>query len=255
MGWLIACVGLGVCTHSLCAARGRVWHPRPAVVWCVVMECVGGVVVLRCVTVAEAIRILCLFARSSMFTPLPLQQAIATGAHLVPNLWQTSSIMLLCCRKLCFPVWLHARIAATCLACILTSHVPCLVCDPPFASPDCDFGEAGWRVILHALATAPQTPKLVQGLKRDFVDATDFDPAAVLRDLKWPVDLLQQPNPDTAIPQFCRELHKGAHSGDPVASLLLLGPGGAGKSTLLHRLTQGEFNTSIKSTDGLRIGA
>jgi len=129
------------------------------------------------------------------------------------------------------------------------------VCDPPFASPDCDFGEAGWRVILHALATAPHTPKLVAGLQRGFVNATDFDPAAVLRDLKWPVDLLQQRNPDTAIPQFCRELHKGAHSGDPVASLLLLGPGGAGKSTLLHRLTKDEFNAAIKSTDGLRIGA
>ena len=92
------------------------------------------------------------------------------------------------------------------------------LCDPPFASPDCDFGEAGWRVILHALTTAPHIPKEVEGLQSDFVNATDFDPAAVLRDLKWPVDLLQQPNPDTAIPQFCRELHKGAHSGDLVAS-------------------------------------
>jgi len=119
----------------------------------------------------------------------------------------------------------------------------------------CDFGEAGWRIILHALATAPHTPKEVEGLNPDFVHATDFNPAAVLRDLKWPVDLLQQPNPDTAILQFCRELHKGAHSGDPVASLLLLGPGGAGKSTLLHRLTKDEFNAAIKSTDGLRIGA
>jgi len=122
-------------------------------------------------------------------------------------------------------------------------------------SGGCGFGEAGWRVILHALATAPHTPKEVGGLKDDFVNATDFDPAAVLRDLKWPVDLLQQPNPDTAIPQFCRELHKGAHSGDPVASLLLLGPGGAGKSTLLHRLTKDEFNAAVKSTDGLCIGA
>jgi len=121
--------------------------------------------------------------------------------------------------------------------------------------PDCGFGEAGWRVILQALATAPHFPDKVEGLNDGFVNATDFEPAAVLRDLKWPVDLLQQPNPNTAIPQFCRELHKGAHSGDPVASLLLLGPGGAGKSTLLHRLTKGEFNTSIKSTDGLRIGA
>jgi len=123
------------------------------------------------------------------------------------------------------------------------------------SSGGCNFGEAGCRVILHALATAPHTPKVVQGLKRDFVNATDFDPAAVLRDLKWPVDLLQQPNPDTAIPQFCRELRKGAHSGDPVASVMLLGPGGAGKSTLLHRLTKDEFNAAIKSTDGLRIGA
>ena len=129
------------------------------------------------------------------------------------------------------------------------------MCSSTVQSSDCGFGETAWRIILHALATAPHIPKEVRGLEDDFVDATDFDPAAVLRGLKWPVDLLQQPNPDTAIPQFSRELHKGAHSGDPVASLLLLGPGGAGKSTLLHRLTQGEFNTSIKSTDGLRIGA
>jgi len=131
-------------------------------------------------------------------------------------------------------------------------HVSCGICHH---CPDCDFGEAGWRVILQALATAPHIPAKVVGLKQDFVSASDFDPSAVLRDLKWPVDLLQQPDPDAAIPQFCRELHKGAHSGDPVASLLLLGPGGAGKSTLLHRLTKGEFNTGIKSTDGLRIGA
>ena len=110
MGWLIACVGLGVCMHSLCAARGRVWHPRPAVVWHVVMECLGDVCLQQCVAVAEPLRMVCLCARSSMLTPLPLQQAIATGAHSVPSLWQASSIMLLCCRS--FPVRLHARIAA-----------------------------------------------------------------------------------------------------------------------------------------------
>jgi len=139
----------------------------------------------------------------------------------------------------------------------LHTHLPCAmpVGNADFASEGCDLGEAGWRVILHALATAPHTPKEVVGLEDDFVHSTDFDPAAVLRDLKWPVDVLQQPNPVTAILQFCRELHKGAHSGDPVASLLLLGPGGAGKSTLLHRLTKDEFNAAIKSTDGLRIGA
>ena len=142
------------------------------------------------------------------------------------------------------------------LAHSLTSHVPCRYVIHHFILPlGCNFGEAGWRIILHALATAPHIPNTVVGLKRDFVHATDFDPADVLRDLKWPDYLLQQPNPDIAILQFCRELHKGAHSGDPVASLLLLGPGGAGKSTLLHRLTKDEFNADIKSTDGLRIGA
>ena len=92
------------------------------------------------------------------------------------------------------------------------------------------------------------------GLKDDFLNTPEFDLAAVLRDLKWPVDLLPQSNPDTDIPQFCRELHKGVHSGNPVVSVCLLGPGEAGKSMLLHRLTRGEFDTGINSSDGLRIG-
>ena len=47
----------------------------------------------------------------------------------------------------------------------------------------------------------------------------------------------------------------GVHKGDPVASVLLLGPGGAGKSTLLHRLQTGKWSPDVKSTDGLRVGA
>ena len=83
----------------------------------------------------------------------------------------------------------------------LTSMCPvCVVCRA-MVCPDCNFGEAGWRVILQALTTAPHNPKEVVGLGRGFVIASDFDPAAVLRDLKWPVDLLQQ------IPQFCRSSH------------------------------------------------
>ena len=145
----------------------------------------------------------------------------------------------------------------TCLFTIRSLQPPCPLClclASFHRSPGCNFGKAGWHIILHDLATAQHTPKQVEGLQRDFVNARGFDPAGVLRDLKWPVDLLQQSDPDTAIPQFCRELHKGVHSGDPAASLLLLGPGGAGKSTLLHRLTKGEFNIGIKPTDGLRIG-
>ena len=85
--------------------------------------------------------------------------------------------------------------------------------------------------------------------------STSFDPASVLRDLRWPVDLLQSSDPERAIPQFCREMNHGVHDGYPVASLLLLGPGGAGKSTLLHRLRTGTWNPDVKSTDGLRVGA
>lgn len=94
----------------------------------------------------------------------------------------------------------------------------------------------------------------MEGLRDDCMHTRAFDAASLLRDLRWPVDMLKQADPDTAVLQFCRELCKGEYSGDPVASLLLLGPGGAGKSTLLHRFEQGEFYAGIKSTDGLRIG-
>jgi len=95
----------------------------------------------------------------------------------------------------------------------------------------------------------------VYGLGSDFIRTTRFDPAKVLHKLKWPVDLLHQRDPEDAILQFCREMSNGTHNGDPVASLLLMGPGGAGKSTLLHRLTTREFLPSLESTDGLCIGS
>ena len=58
------------------------------------------------------------------------------------------------------------------------------MCSSTVHSAERDFGEAGWHIILHALAAAPHIPKEVAGLKSGFVNATDFDPAAVLRDLK-----------------------------------------------------------------------
>jgi len=120
--------------------------------------------------------------------------------------------------------------------------------------PVCEFKEAGWRVLLQALATAPHCPKTVGGLEDDFVNARNFDPATV-RDMKWPLELLRQPHPNAGILEFCRELRKGTHSGPPVASVVLLGPDGAGKSTLLHQLTKPELSTGFKCTAGVRIGA
>ena len=115
-------------------------------------------------------------------------------------------------------------------------------------------GAAGWRSILQSLAHVSSI-KTLTGFEAGFVCTTKFDPASVLRDLQWPVDLLQHPDPKSAILQFCREMSHGLHSGAPVASVLLLGPGGAGKSTLLHRLQMGKWNPDVKSTDGLRVGA
>jgi len=114
-------------------------------------------------------------------------------------------------------------------------------------------GATGWRSMLQSLAHVSNI-KTLAGLKTGFTHATTFDPASVLRDLQWPVDLLQHPEPDSAILQFCREMSHGVHNGNPVASVLLLGPGGAGKSTLLHRLQTSTWNPDLKSTDGLRVG-
>jgi len=119
--------------------------------------------------------------------------------------------------------------------------------------PGCALGATGWRCILRALATIPHIQAL-HGLA-SFVRSTSFDPTDVLRGLQWPVTLLQQPTPVKAILQFCRELSIGKHMGDPVASLLLLGPEGAGKSTLLHRLQTRTWKANFLSTDGLCIGA
>ena len=129
-----------------------------------------------------------------------------------------------------------------------------------FATPSralsvCHFGEAGWRRILLALSTAPHIPSRVDGLGMDFVKSTTFDPVVVLQSLRWPAELLEQPDPDKAILEFCRALSKGAFEGDPVASVVVLGPGAAGKSTLLWRLNNRRFNSHLKSTNGLHIGA
>jgi len=48
---------LGMCMHPLCVARGRLWHPRPAVVCRVVLECLGAVALSQCVAVAEPVRL------------------------------------------------------------------------------------------------------------------------------------------------------------------------------------------------------
>ena len=124
---------------------------------------------------------------------------------------------------------------------------------PPLCS-GCDIGPAGWRSMLHSLTQASGI-KTLKGLRDDFIRSTRFDPASVLRDLQWPVDLLQRDSPERTILQFCRELSHGVHNGDPVASMLLLGPGGAGKSTLLHRLQTDKWKPDVQSTDGLRVGA
>ena len=123
----------------------------------------------------------------------------------------------------------------------------------PCLEPDNNLCSGGWRAILQSIAALPHIT-IAYGLKDDFIGATTFDPAKVLRELNWPVDLLHQDKPHDAILQFCREMRKGVHSGDPVASCLLLGPGGAGKSTLLHRLRTHQFLPSLESTDGLSVG-
>jgi len=119
--------------------------------------------------------------------------------------------------------------------------------------PDCHLQASGWRVILQSVSSLPHIRE-VSGLAGDFVRATSFDPVAVLSELRWPVNLLRQSNPAAAILQFCRELCRGMYTGDPVASLVLLGPGGTGKSTLLHRLQTHMWKPDIISTDGLCIG-
>jgi len=118
----------------------------------------------------------------------------------------------------------------------------------------CAIGATGWRVVLESLTQATGL-NVLRGLADDFVQSTTFDPASVLHDLQWPVDILKSPHPDIAIPHFCREMGHGVHDGDAAASMLLLGPGGAGKSTLLHRLQTGKWKPDVKSTDGLRVGA
>jgi len=120
-------------------------------------------------------------------------------------------------------------------------------------TPGCALGACGWRCVLQALMTVPHIQE-VRGLS-SFVRSTTIDPTHVLRGLQWPVALLQQPDPESAILQFCREVSIGKHMGDPVASLLLLGPGGAGKSTLLHRLQTRTWKANLLSTDGMCIGA
>ena len=163
--------------------------------------------------------------------------AVAMGPHLgkLVNM-QTLDLESTCCALCVFPQ--SKRLTA--------------VFAPPPCS-DCNIGAAGWRSILQSLAHVSSI-KTLTGLKYDFTQAMEFDPADVLRDLRWPVDLLQHPDPESAILQFCREMSHGTHHGDPVASVLLLGPGGAGKSTLLHRLQTGKWNPDVTSTDGLRVG-
>ena len=127
-------------------------------------------------------------------------------------------------------------------------------CFLPLLSSGCNIGAAGWRSILQSLTHFPKI-KTLTGLKQSFIRTSKFDPASMLRDLQWPIELLHHSNPESAILQFCRETSHGMHNGDPVASVLLLGPGGAGKSTLLHRLQTGKWKPDLKSTDGLRVGA
>ena len=130
---------------------------------------------------------------------------------------------------------------------------------------DCGLGASGWRSVLQAMTHLSHI-QTVGGLSSDFLNSGRrpgrrpgrrfgaFRPSDVLLDLNWPVDLLQQPNPEEAILQFCREMSAGKCN-NPVASLLLLGPGGAGKSTLLHRLQTRTWKANLQSTDGLRVGA
>ena len=123
----------------------------------------------------------------------------------------------------------------------------------PVCTPGCALGACGWRCILQALMTVPHI-QAVGGLY-SFVRYTTIDATHVLRGLQWPVALLQQADPESAILQFCREVSIAKHMGDPVASLLLLGPGGTGKSTLLHRLQERTWRANLLSTDGMCIGA
>jgi len=125
---------------------------------------------------------------------------------------------------------------------------------------DCGLGASGWRSVLQAMTHLSHI-QTVGGLSSDFLNsgglffpAHTFRPSDVLLGLNWPVDLLQQPNPEEAVLQFCREMSAGKCN-NPVASLLLLGPGGAGKSTLLHRLQTRTWKANLQSTDGLRVGA
>ena len=128
---------------------------------------------------------------------------------------------------------------------------------------DCGIGASGWRSVLQAMTHLPHI-QTVGGLSSNFLNSgrRGIDlfrklraPASdVLLGLNWPVDLLQQPNPEEAILQFCREMSAGKCN-DPVASFLLLGPGGAGKSTLLHRLQTRTWKANLLSTDGLRVGS
>ena len=127
---------------------------------------------------------------------------------------------------------------------------------------DCGLGASGWRSVLQAMTHLSHI-QTVGGLCSDLLNSCGpFIPAPpptfrlsdVLLGLNWPVDLLQQPNPEEAILQFCREMSAGKCN-DPVASLLLLGPGGAGKSTLLHRLQTRTWKATLQSTDGLRVGS
>lgn len=65
----------------------------------------------------------------------------------------------------------------------------------------------------------------------DFAHATSFDPAAVLRELQWPVDLLDTFLPDLSIPEFCRKMNHRRAEGDPVTSLTPLTRAGVASPT------------------------
>ena len=93
----------------------------------------------------------------------------------------------------------------------MTLHATCVVTDNAF-------GSSGWRAILQCMTTFPHV-KLVEGLRNEFIRATTFDPAKVLRDLRCPVGMLQHRNPEETILEFCRGSNNGSHTGAYVATL------------------------------------
>ena len=124
-----------------------------------------------------------------------------TGDFKAPNPWQISCAMHHPCatllsmvRSVCLCV---ARPCVTCRRCIVIPLDMIIL-----GGTDCDFGEAGWRVILSAMTGAHNLREVI-GI-RDFVGATNFDPAAVLVDLGWPADVLHHTHPHVHFPKFCR---------------------------------------------------